>query len=102
MAMAPSSSGRVARKVPFIARPTGVRTEETITTSRIRTPALSLLYPLYELLECVGQLIPLLLSSCPILPQKSLYPGELGNFACHQLQLPVHLLPRQNNIINSD
>src|ERR1700719_3344798 len=33
--MAASSSGRVARSVPLNARPTGVRTEETTTTSRI-------------------------------------------------------------------
>ena len=35
MATAASSSGRVARSVPLNARPTGVRTEETMTTSRI-------------------------------------------------------------------
>src|SRR5260370_12099065 len=33
--MAANSSGRVARSVPLNARPTGVRTEETTTTSRI-------------------------------------------------------------------
>jgi len=36
MAMAASSSGRVVRKVPLNARPTGVRTDEAITTSRIK------------------------------------------------------------------
>ena len=35
MATAASSSGRVARSVPLKARPTGVRTEETMTTSLI-------------------------------------------------------------------
>src|SRR5438270_8198333 len=36
MAMAASSSGRVARSVPLNARPIGVRTDETITASRIQ------------------------------------------------------------------
>jgi hypothetical protein len=39
--VAASSSGRVARSVPLKARPTGVRTEEAMTTSRMpRTPHL--------------------------------------------------------------
>src|ERR1019366_8587316 len=35
IATAANSSGRVARSVPLYARPTGVRTEETTTTSRM-------------------------------------------------------------------
>ena len=38
MATAASSSGRVARSVPLKARPTGVRTEEAMMTSRMEAP----------------------------------------------------------------
>src|SRR5271156_668783 len=53
MAIAASSSGRVARSVPLKARPTGVRTDEAITTSRITILALLYCSHLFDALQLV-------------------------------------------------
>src|SRR5690348_6876500 len=77
IAMAPSSSGRVARSVPLNARPTGVRIEETITASRICPFA-------------------------PVLPDQFLHPGKLRRIGRYQCQLAIDCLPSEENIVAAD
>src|SRR6266496_1307676 len=79
IAIAASSSGRVVRSVPLKARPTGVRTDEMITASRI-----------------VSAL------ATPILPGEIGDPRKFCNVGCHQGQLSLDRLSGNQHVIAAD
>src|SRR5580692_1531234 len=80
IATAASSSGRVARSVPLKARPTGVRTEEAMTTSRIRNSYSHFRLPVddFRLNDCCRSARPAnLLAHLTAAPaERSLAPGS--------------------------